>query len=59
MIKIEKQQYDYSGLTDLVYIVNYDELVVYINKIINTINNRISIDDINSGYFILNNYCPF
>ena len=56
MIKIEKQQYDYySGLTDL-YIVNYDELVVYINKIINTINNRISIDDINSGYFILNNY---
>jgi hypothetical protein len=56
MIKIEKQQYDYySGLTDL-YIVNYDELVMYLNKIINIINNRINISDLNSGYFILNNY---
>ena len=56
MVKIEKQQYDYySGLTDL-YIVNYDELVMYLNKITNIINNRINISDLNSGYFILNNY---
>ena len=56
LIKIKKQQYDYySGLTDL-YIVNYDELVVYLDKIIDIINNRIIIKDLNDGYFILQNY---